>query len=511
MALLAMVSSALFAAIATRIFGNLLGPVTLSMCATAIGLLCLQLFAKRRDASEVFFANIVSQELDHMMIGAAQTSHFIDSIKKKIDRDVQTTKDIAHSSDNNATMTVQMAANAKQASEIASNVRDQSMRGLSAVNNGLSEINDARLDAEAAQVLIKTLQEKLQRIHVVTEVISQISSQSHLLALNAAIEAAHAGKHGRGFAVVAAEVKQLARRTNEATVDIGVMVREIYDQADRAATGMHSLVGKVTDAATNVGRAHVVLSDIEQAAENSQSEIQQIAIASREHASSSHLIAESTARIRDGMLLTEAELPLAASSAMALTERAEALFEVIAENNIPSTHDLFREAAVGTAFSIGQLFEMAVKKGEITEDALFDRSYTPIPATNPTKYTTEFDKFTDCVLPELQENLLIKMPQLIYAGAVDNNGYFPTHNEKYSQPLTGDYDRDLLNNRTKRIFNDRTGIHCGSNVKPFLLQTYKRDTGEVVHDLSSPIYVNGKHWGGFRIGYLSASTKEPAT
>ena len=33
-----------------------------------------------------------------------------------------------------------------------------------------------------------------------------------------------------------------------------------------------------------------------------------------------------------------------------------------------------------------------------------------------------------------------------------------------------------------------------------LLQTYKRDTGEILHDLSVPIMVNGRHWGGFRIG-----------
>jgi methyl-accepting chemotaxis protein len=38
----------------------------------------------------------------------------------------------------------------------------------------------------------------------------------------------------------------------------------------------------------------------------------------------------------------------------------------------------------------------------------------------------------------------------------------------------------------------------------FLLQTYKCDTGEVMHDLSVPIYVNGKHWSGFRIGYKVA-------
>jgi len=113
--------------------------------------------------------------------------------------------------------------------------------------------------------------------------------------------------------------------------------------------------------------------------------------------------------------------------------------------------------------------------------------------------------FTDRALPDLQEGLLSKMPQLAYAGAVDNNGYFPTHNKKFSQPLTGNYDVDIVNNRTKRIFNDRTGTRCGSNTKPFLLQTYKRDTGEVMHDLSAPIYVDGQHWGGFRVGYRSSA------
>ena len=46
-----------------------------------------------------------------------------------------------------------------------------------------------------------------------------------------------------------------------------------------------------------------------------------------------------------------------------------------------------------------------------------------------------------------------------------------------------------------------TCSRCGAHEKPLLLQTYKRDTGEVMHDLSVPIYINGKHWGGFRVGY----------
>ncbi len=42
------------------------------------------------------------------------------------------------------------------------------------------------------------------------------------------------------------------------------------------------------------------------------------------------------------------------------------------------------------------------------------------------------------------------------------------------------------------------------NQRPYLLQTYQRDTGEVMHDLSVPIVVSGRHWGAFRIGYRSA-------
>jgi methyl-accepting chemotaxis protein len=90
---------------------------------------------------------------------------------------------------------------------------------------------------------------------------------------------------------------------------------------------------------------------------------------------------------------------------------------------------------------------------------------------------------------------------MIYAGAVDINGYFPTHNKCFSKPLTGNPETDMVNNRTKRMFDDPTGIRCAQHTNKFLLQTYKRDTGEIMHDVSAPIFVKGKHWGGFRIGF----------
>jgi len=58
-----------------------------------------------------------------------------------------------------------------------------------------------------------------------------------------------------------------------------------------------------------------------------------------------------------------------------------------------------------------------------------------------------------------------------------------------------------VRNRTKRIFDDRTGIRAAQNTSPFLLQTYMRDTGEIMNDMSTPIIIDGRHWGGVRIGY----------
>ncbi len=77
----------------------------------------------------------------------------------------------------------------------------------------------------------------------------------------------------------------------------------------------------------------------------------------------------------------------------------------------------------------------------------------------------------------------------------------PTHNKRFSLPLTGDYDKDFVGNRSKRVFDDPVGKQCGKHEMPFLIQTYRRDTGEIMHDISAPVYVNGRHWGGFRIGY----------
>ncbi len=137
----------------------------------------------------------------------------------------------------------------------------------------------------------------------------------------------------------------------------------------------------------------------------------------------------------------------------------------------------------------------------LTMDQLFDTFYIPIPGTNPQKFHTQYDRITDQTIRSIEDRYLEKDSRLLFVVAVDRNGYLPTHNTRYSRPLTKDQEFNLQYNRTKRIFDDRTGLAAARNTKPYLLQSYSRDTGETLYDLSVPIFIRGKHWGALRIGF----------
>ncbi len=138
---------------------------------------------------------------------------------------------------------------------------------------------------------------------------------------------------------------------------------------------------------------------------------------------------------------------------------------------------------------------------ETSEEKLFGALYYPVVKTDPPKFTTEWDRLSDRDVLPIEEAVLAKSPVIIYAVLVDKYGYLPTHNQRYSQPLTGNLASDLVNNRTKRIFNDRTGFAAARNKAPFFIQRYQRDTGETMADLSVPVLLHGGHWGAVRIGY----------
>jgi methyl-accepting chemotaxis protein len=148
-----------------------------------------------------------------------------------------------------------------------------------------------------------------------------------------------------------------------------------------------------------------------------------------------------------------------------------------------------------------EAMEAWIANKEVTRERLFSFLYYPIARTDPPKFTTDWDKLSDRDIQPIEEAVLARSPTIVFAVLVDRHGYLPTHNQRYSLPLTGNLASDLVNNRTKRIFNDKTGLAAARSEAPFLVQRYQRDTGESMVDLSVPVMVGGAHWGAVRIGY----------
>jgi len=144
---------------------------------------------------------------------------------------------------------------------------------------------------------------------------------------------------------------------------------------------------------------------------------------------------------------------------------------------------------------------------EVSEERLFSFLYYPMARTDPPKFTTDWDRLADRDVQGIEEAVLTRSQALVYAVLVDKHGYLPTHNLRYSQPLTGNLANDLVNNRTKRIFNDKTGLAAAKSGAPFLIQRYQRDTGETMVDLSVPVFVRGMHWGAVRLGFRAADVR----
>ncbi len=160
-----------------------------------------------------------------------------------------------------------------------------------------------------------------------------------------------------------------------------------------------------------------------------------------------------------------------------------------------------KEMATNCRDEVVKEFNSLIATNKLSLSQLFDTFYIPIPNTYPQKFHTQYDKITDQYIRIILDKYLDMDKRLLFVVAVDVNGYVPTHNSKYSKPLTNNADYNMTNNRTKRLFDDRTGLAAARNTQPYLLQKYNRDTGEEIYDLSIPIFISGKHWGAIRIGY----------
>ncbi len=159
------------------------------------------------------------------------------------------------------------------------------------------------------------------------------------------------------------------------------------------------------------------------------------------------------------------------------------------------------EDVINWALQLGNVYQNKLIELHAKGVNVMDRDYKPVPNTNPPKYTVSYNALFDRELQPLFDAQRESLKGSAYSLLVDVNGYLSTHHSSNQKPLTGNYDIDLINSREKiKYWNNDTEIRRAQNTMPFLLQTYMRNTGEIMNDLAIPLYINGIHWGNFITG-----------
>ena len=395
-------------------------------------------------------------------------------------------------------------------------VADKTENNLQMAKNSfreLAEVTDKiRQISHTVETFRKTVEElgrSSRSILQLVATINDIAEQTGLLSLNATIEAARAGEHGRGFAVVAEEVRALARRVVPATTEITQNVNAMIGIVGKTEAGTEEIslytaeTNKVVTSAT--ANFELMIGDLEQ----TNDQLMKIAAALEELSTTNTQVSEKV----EGIDALSEEIALAMqtseNSIEALGNITEQMLEMVSrfrtgEGTFDQLIAWARDARDKTQYRMETISGKGVN--------LFDSQYRKIAGTNPQKYETSYTATLQKELQSFLDALKKDLNGAIYTLAVDKNGYLPLHHSEFSRPMSGDPAKDLLFSRHMRIFNtNKTEKRRCSHTQPMLLQTYMRDTGEVLNDLSLPIFIKGRHWGAFIIGYdpknLGAVTK----
>jgi methyl-accepting chemotaxis protein len=121
----------------------------------------------------------------------------------------------------------QTAERADQAAQTTQQARAAAEEGNRASTQMRLGMTDLQGKVGAISESILGLSERIGQIGTITQLVSELASQTRMLALNAAVEASRAGAYGKGFGVVASEIRKLADESRQSAERIGALVEEI--------------------------------------------------------------------------------------------------------------------------------------------------------------------------------------------------------------------------------------------------------------------------------------------
>lgn len=385
----------------------------------------------------------------------------------------------------------------------------------------------------------------VQEMAVALEAIDDVSAQTHLLSINAKIEAAHAGERGRTFAIVADEIAKLARQTKNFTGGIEDLLRTA-----RAEMGeLRSVSGAAGDATTRLrsssSEIEAALATVAESSRKSCDHAAAIAAAAEEQSTALRSLAGD---VRDVADRTSRVLRVTAQAKdLRIGDLNSELAGIIGHYKIGIFVERALRAADAAAQEVEAVFEEELARGRIHLEQLLDPVYREVEGVEaralsrlfnpgiaqhftPPKFATAYDALVDVRLCEIVDRYTDANAEFSAMCMMDINAFHIAHYRAMRADITGDPTVDRANNRVKRMFEDRTSLRCarvglagaeslgeriGSRIldqhgishrrasihRPYVLQSYARDTGEVFNDLSVALYVRGSHYGALSVAY----------
>ncbi len=461
---------------------------------------------KLPDASAADIVRPLTHELGMLSVELADVAGDIGSVDKR-GRDLTAEcRAVFNAATELTGSTRRIGAVAGHAGQAIDEAHEEMQASNRSVEESLAEIAALARGAAAFEDKLDGLRSALENVGKAAVGIQTIARQTNLLSLNATIEAARAGDAGRGFAVVAGEVKALAKQTSQATSEIETTLKFLNEQTAKLVADSLDTVKRAHAAQSGTTAIRQVIGRVGPTMSKMSDDMRQIVESTGDIQHRCDALTTAFENMTGNIEQSSTHLHEADERVNKLLHKTEELLLSTLQAGIETDDTPFVDIVVDAAQKVAQVFEAAIAAREVTLFDLFDETYVPIAGTDPQQVTTRFVVLCDRVLPAIQEPILDKSAQIVFCAAVDRNGYLPTHNRKFSHPQRpGEVTWNTANCRNRRIFNDRTGLAAGRNAKPFLLQTYRRDMGGgkfvLMKDCSAPIMVDGRHWGGFRMGY----------